>query len=91
MTEADARSRLRTLRAAVEGNALAAQVYMLAAAVISEQDAEIDRLHEEMAVMENRSVLHATGAQCERIITLRQADTEPIGTLLRSTDDRRVW
>lgn len=91
MTELDARTKLRLARAAIIRNPGALRVYRLAAAALAEQDAEISRLQRELAAVQDRAILHATGAQCEKIISTGQADSERPGTLLHSTDDRRVW
>lgn len=91
MTELDARTLLHLSRDVLRGNAGARDVYNLAVAVIAEQDAEIARLKDELAAREDRAVLHATGAQCEKIIADGIADDEKPGTLLRSTDDTRTW
>ena len=91
MTELDARTRLQLERHTAARDGYAWFLYSLANATIAEQDAEIARLHEELAASQDRAVLHATGSQCERIIASGEADSELPGTLLRSTDDKREW
>ena len=85
-----ARARFQASRHTMR-DADAMTIYRLASAALAEQDAEISRLHEELAVAQNRAVLHATGAKCEQIIASGEADNEVAGTLLRSTDDKRIW
>lgn len=91
MTELDARTRLWMAGKLTLENPEARSVFHLATAALAEQDAEITRLKDELAAREDRAVLHATGAQCERIISDGTADDERPGTLLRSTDDTRTW
>lgn len=91
MTDVDARTRLKMARFEVARNPGAMRIYELAIAAIAELDAEVARLNDELATVQDRAVLHATGAQCERIIASGEADSELPGTLLRSTDDKRVW
>jgi len=86
----DARTRLKLAGIGLR-HATAIRIYRLAVAALAEQDAQIARLHAELAAVENRAVLHATGRQCEVIIATGQADAEAPGTLLRSTDDTRCW
>ena len=88
----EARDRLRAMRHEAQTHlGIAARIYALATEALAEADAEIMRLKDELAEAENRKVLHATGAQCERIIASGEADDEEFGTLLRSTDDSRTW
>lgn len=91
MNDVDALTRFRMARYELVGSAEALHIYELANAALAEQSAEIARLKDELAERENRAVLHATGAQCERIISSGEADAEEPGTILRSTDDTRSW
>lgn len=91
MTEIDARTRLKMTRHGFTENSGAMRIYELATAALAEQDAEIVRLKDELASVQSRQVLHATGDQCVRIIASGLADGELPGTILRSTDDTRSW
>lgn len=85
------RDELAGLRGRIAYSPEAAAVCTLATAALAEADAEIARLRAELDARSDRAVLHAVGAQCERIVATGEAASEDVGTLLRSTDDGRTW
>ena len=91
MTELDARTRLKLAWRSASWRPDVDRVYRAAVEVISELDAEVMRLKDELAEVQGQPVIHATGAQCEQIISSGSMDGETFGTLLRSTDDGRTW